>query len=408
VLELRESAGYLDPYIRIGNVDYSLLREEGHGLRELVILLTAIYREDWNLLVIDEPELHLHPSMTRLWLSELERVCRDGNRRAIVVTHEPSLARPTTAADLEAVWLFAPARVSKPLSTHVQVGTEAVLVEGVHDIAALTVALARAHPPEVVAQTELIECGGSGGVALWFEIAHSAGLNVRAVGDLDACLASEVQRVMDANHTVVKRYRSDLAAEPPKTSTVLRPLIEAMNAAGIGSNPKDRASWLANDVPEETGWASRRDKLLDVWRDTGFWLHEQGTLEDVLGLEVKGKEPAQVAAQTVGDIDDVAGWCAYELDPLGDVETLLGAAVERIAHNIMEALRVSPSTEFSAPVGSAADSDARLVRVEPLGDGRHRLVVLKPDDFAGRWLEFSRETPSTDLILQPAPAASES
>lgn len=428
VMELRENAGYLDPYIRIGNVEYSLLRDEGHGLRELVILLTAVYREDWQLLVVDEPELHLHPSVTRLWLSELERVCRTSNRRAVVVTHEPSMVKPATAADLDAVWLFSPGRPSMALSRHVPSGQEArvtaslrnnpqlisqlvfsprpVLVEGIHDVAALTVALNRTQPPEVVAQTDLIECGGSGGVALWFEIARAASLDVRAVADLDACLAPEVQRVMDAAVDVVTRYREDLAAEPAKTSTVIRPLIDAMNAAGVATDPKSRAKWLATEVPAETGWSSRREKLQTIWRDAGLWLHSQGTLEDVLQIDVKGREAAQAAASTPGGIDAVSDWCAYSLDPLGDVEVLLNAAVERIAHSIMEALGVNPGTQFSAPVGGSAVSDARLVAVDPLTEGRHRLTVLKPDTYAGHWLEFSRDTASSQLVLQPpSPAA---
>lgn len=423
IIELRENAGRLDPYIMVDNVEYSLLRDEGHGLRELVILLTAVYREDWQLLVVDEPELHLHPSLTRLWLSELERVCRSSNRRSVVVTHEPSMVKPATAADLQALWLFSPGRPSEPLSHHVRDGLDArvtaslqnnpqlvsdlvfsprpVLVEGVHDVTALSVALSRTQPPEVVAQTDLIECGGSGGVALWFEIARSAGLDVRAVADLDACFAKEVQRVMDATDDVTARYRQDLAVEPPKTSTVIRPLIDAANAGEVATDPKSRAKWLASQVPPSTGWSSRRQKLLTIWKDVGLWLHSQGTLEDVLKIRTKGVEAAQAAAESPGDIDAVANWCAYSLDPMGDVEILLSAAVERIAHSIMEALRVNPEAQFTGPVGGSAGSDSRLVAVEPLGNGRHRLRVRKPDALAGYWLDFSRHTPSSQLELQP-------
>lgn len=423
VMELRENAGLLDPYVRIGSVEYSLLRDEGHGLRELVILLTAVYRQDWRLLVVDEPELHLHPSMTRLWLSELERVCRAGDRRAVVVTHEPVMVKPQSANDLGAVWLFVPGRPSRPLSSYVPPKAESrvtsslqnnpqlisqlvfsprpVLVEGTHDVTALTVALGRTQPPEVVAQTDLIECGGSGGVALWFEIANSAGLDVRAVADLDACLAPEVQRVMDANGGVVLSYRNELAAEPPTTALAIRPLLDAMNIAKVPTDPKSRSVWLAKEVPPASGWEARRDKVLASWRQAGLWLHKQGTLEDVLGITTKGRDLAAAAAAQAGEIDLVAQWCAYELDPLGDVEMLLNAAVERIAHSIMEALRVNPDTEFNAPVGGSAASDARLVEVVPLGQGEHRLIVRKPDEFQGYALTFSRDTPSSQLVLAP-------
>lgn len=78
--------------------------------------------------------------------------------------------------------------------------------------------------------------------------------------------------------------------------------------------------------------------------------------------------------------------------------------MERIAHSIMEALGVNPEITFHAPVGGSAVSDARLVSVAPLGDGIHRLTVIKPDEFAGQWLNFSRDTPSSRLNLN-APEA---
>jgi hypothetical protein len=109
---------------------------------------------------------------------------------------------------------------------------------------------------------------------------------------------------------------------------------------------------------------------------------------------------AQAAASIPGDIDIVSGWCAYSLDPLGEVEILLGAALERIAHAIMEALRVNPEAAFRTPVGGSAISDARLVSVTPLGNGVHRLTVITPDSFAGRYLDFSRDTPSNELLLR--------
>lgn len=422
IIELRENAGYLDPYVQIGSVEYSLLRDEGHGLRELVVLLTAVYRQDWALLVVDEPELHLHPSMTRLWLSELERECRERGRHAIVVTHEPTMLKPSASSDLGAVWLFTAGRSSTRVSEHVPEDCAArvtsslrnnpqlvsqivfsprpVLVEGMHDIAALSVALTRTQPPEVVAQTDLVDCGGSGGVALWYSITRSMGLDVRAVADLDACLAPEVQKIMDANEEVLTRYRTDFAIEPPKSHAALRPLIDAMNTAGVPANPKERAAWMSSSVPPTTGWAARATKFIEIWKDAGFWLHPQGTLENVLGLSSKGRLAAQEAASGGGPIDEVAAWCAFRLDPMGDVELLLGAAVERIAHSILEALRVDPTAEFSSPVGGTAASDSRLVAVVPRGNGFHRITVVQPYEFAGQWLEFSRDTPSTALQLR--------
>lgn len=276
-----------------------------------------------------------------------------------------------------------------------------VLVEGVHDVAALSVSMERTKESEVVAQTDLAPCGGSVEVALWFEIAHELDIDVRAVADLDACLEPTVQRVMDSSPEVTRRYREELFQEPPKTSDILKPLLSEMRRAGVSASPKDRAKWLAASVPPATAHTGRRDKLLEIWRDQGLWLHPQGTIESVLGIEEKGVNQAGSAASMPGPIDVVVDWCAYELDLTGDVALLLNIAIERVAHSLMEAIRANPDSEFSVPVGPTAAADARLVDVIPQGEGVHRLVVRTPKEFEGYWLEFSRETPSSKLNLQP-------
>ncbi|MEU4089456.1 AAA family ATPase [Streptomyces aureus] len=430
-IQLRESSGYLDPYVLIGGVEYSLLRDEGHGLRELVILLAAAYRDDWNLLMVDEPELHLHPSMARLWLAELRKECIERDKRALIVTHEPSLLRVRDAGDLGAIWYFqagqnpaslacalvdrqrgeaTPRRrdqVSASLKTNPDLVSQLVfsprpvLVEGVHDVAALSASLERTKPSEVVAQTDLALCGSSAEVALWFEIAHTLGIDIRAVADLDACLEPSVQRVMDSYPEVTRRYADELFQEPPRTTEILKPLITEMKKAGVSASPKDKADWLARSIPAGTAHLLRKEKLLAIWRDHGMWLHEQGTIENVLGIETKGLNQAAQAASTPGPIDAVVDWCAYELDLMGDIELLLNIAVERVAHSLQEAIRADPSAQFTSPVGASSVADSRLVEVIPRGNGFHRLVVRTPKPFVGYWLDFSRDTAPSQLNLKP-------
>lgn len=428
-IELRESAGFLDPYVQIGNVEYSLLREEGHGLRELVVLLAAAYRQDWQLLIVDEPELHLHPSMARLWITELSAECERSGRRALIITHEPTLIKPKSADDLAAIWHFSVNRSPTKLSRHVldvQQGRvtaslqgnpqlvsqlvfspRPVLVEGPHDVAALTVSLARTQPPEVVAQTDLVECGGSGAVALWFEICSKIGLDVKAVADLDACFAPEVRRVMDATDKVVEGYKNELAVDPPTTANALKQLVSAMDAEGVPKDPKSRGAWLASSVPTNSGNFVRKEKLLNIWRSAGLWLHSQGTLEDVLSIANKGAEQARMAAQKPGAIDAVSDWCSYSLDLMGDVFILLGAAVEKIAHSVMETQRLNPRIAISNLVGASSKTDSRIVNIDCVSEGRHRLTVHAPKEFSGYWVEFSRDTPSSELNLRPPNVDSE-
>ena len=60
---LEWDSGYLMPMMRrSGDSDsYRLDRDECHGIKELLVLLTHLYNDSKQYLIIDEPELNLHP-----------------------------------------------------------------------------------------------------------------------------------------------------------------------------------------------------------------------------------------------------------------------------------------------------------------------------------------------------------
>lgn len=414
----RESAGFFDPYVAVNGVEYSLLRDEGHGLRELTILLAAIYSTDWTTLVVDEPELHLHPALAQLVISELNRECEQRQVHAVVVTHEPTMVRPTSADELEYIWLFQAGLAPRRFRSAIHPGSERrltasmqsnpqivsqlafaprpVLVEGVHDVAALTVALARTQSPAVVAQTELVACGSSNQVAVWFEFAKNLGLDVRAIADLDALFSGDVGRTLERNPEILRQFSDEFYVD--HAHEVVRPLIQAADLKGIEKKESARARWLATAIEAGSNDAKRRDRLIAVLRDEGLWLHPQGTLEDVLGNE-KGGTPHAEAAAKPGAIDAVAEWCAYDLDAMGDLAHMLREAVERIANNLTQALGADPNAVLTGPVGSTSVSDAKLVDVAHLGHGRYRITVKAPPEFAGYYAEVDRQTPPADILL---------
>lgn len=210
-----------------------------------------------------------------------------------------------------------------------------VLVEGVTDVAALATAIARTQPAAATSQTDLIECGGVTEVALWFQISKELGLDVRGVVDLDALFTSAVNQTMTDQTPVKEALRTELAAVPATVAEALKPLIREADASSIPKDPKSRAAWLST-ADLAAGHESRVDKLLAAWKDAGVWVHRSGTLESVLNIHTKGVHEARSAAEQPGEIDKVAGWCAYALDPSGELEILVNVAVERVAHNIMK------------------------------------------------------------------------
>lgn len=95
---------------------------ESSGILQLVALLAAIHNDEIGALLIDEPEISLHPQHQAFLLEEMERVAGDPTsptRKIIVIaTHSPTLLPIRTAKELPALVFFnsvrsAPAQVPK-------------------------------------------------------------------------------------------------------------------------------------------------------------------------------------------------------------------------------------------------------------------------------------------------------
>lgn len=376
-------------------------------------------------MVVDEPELHLHPSMARLWVSELVSECLKGGRHAVVVTHQPELIEPTTYEELSAVWSFAadraPRKMTEPileqqrprvatslarnprLVSQLVFSPRPVLVEGPTDVAALSAATMRSRPTEAAAQTDFIKCGGISELALWWELSTELLPNVRGVADLDALFSTDVRRAVESRPGVAEDTGKLFKTSSTKTSEILRPILRKADEAGVAPHQKDRSRWLAQfGATVDPNLVDRRDTLLDIWRRHGLWLHPQGDLEAVLGLSPSDKhvETARDAASTPGPIDDVVAWAAYGLDTKSDILNLLNHEVEVIAHEIIEAQRLDAELRCDSPLGVRKKTYGRLVSVTPEGVAAHRITVKVPEEYVGYWVTFSRETPPLEIYLR--------
>lgn len=94
--------GNLRPTVRYGLTAYPMFSDECHGVLELLALLTNIYDSNTKLLLIDEPELNLHPQYQAFVLDEIRRL----QKRVVVATHSPSFLAIETLSDLEGIICF--------------------------------------------------------------------------------------------------------------------------------------------------------------------------------------------------------------------------------------------------------------------------------------------------------------
>ncbi len=92
-----------------GNARYQSALEAS-GITQLVSLLAAIYDDTIGTLIVDEPEISLHPQLQAFIFEEMESVAGDwadpGKKRIIISTHSPSFLPLRSLADLPNIVFF--------------------------------------------------------------------------------------------------------------------------------------------------------------------------------------------------------------------------------------------------------------------------------------------------------------
>ncbi|MBI4192601.1 MAG: AAA family ATPase [Betaproteobacteria bacterium] len=90
---------------------YRLDRDECHGIKELLVLLTHLYNDEHPYLIIDEPELNLHPQYQAFFMQEVRKLAGDptadrGKKVIFLITHSPFMLDFRSAEDVKSVISF--------------------------------------------------------------------------------------------------------------------------------------------------------------------------------------------------------------------------------------------------------------------------------------------------------------
>jgi len=85
------------------------LKKESHGIKELLVLLTHLYDDSHKVLIIDEPELNLHPQYQAFLLEHIRKVSgnpNEGKKIIYLISHSPFILDFQTIDDLKSVICF--------------------------------------------------------------------------------------------------------------------------------------------------------------------------------------------------------------------------------------------------------------------------------------------------------------
>jgi hypothetical protein len=293
-MRLAEENGFLRPRLqRIeGGGEYKMREAEAHGLKELIVLLTFLYEDSTNCLIIDEPELHLHPQFQSFFIQEVRRIAgnpqQDQTKKLFfLITHSPYIVDVRTLEDLQHCIVFQPGKAPKAISlpdttdewsfrrliprlnTHHKqffFATRPIFVEGYQDQQIFSLIQEKKGRMLGAAGVSFIDVGGKDELDVFFRLCSRLQINGQIVADLDALLegrlrqsviadgrcrnfASEQGLGQDLSKALgqLEREASDVAATllaslkghselPPK----LLELREALGRAEVSKQTRDR------------------------------------------------------------------------------------------------------------------------------------------------------------------------
>ena len=156
-----------------------------------------------GLVIIDEPEIHLHYQFQNEYLRVIEEINKEQNCQYVLVTHSESLVNSVTihkikrfALDKEnhtvikAPTLSADQKLlikilDNTRSTYAFFAKKVLLVEGDTDRYFFKSVIQERHP-ELNQEIAVLDIGGKGGMNGWKEFFEGYGLGVYFIGDLDA------------------------------------------------------------------------------------------------------------------------------------------------------------------------------------------------------------------------------
>lgn len=198
--------------LRGHNQSYRLDRDECHGIKELLVMLTHLYDGQKQYLIIDEPELNLHPQYQSFFMQEVRKISGDPStdetkKIVFLITHSPFILDFRLEEDLKGVISFdleysVPKQVHNLLPGNFPYASfigrlnghhkqfffsdALIFVEGIRD-ARIVEAMMEARGVSVAgAGSCIIDAGGSGEVSHYLEICKGMGKEAHFLYDLDS------------------------------------------------------------------------------------------------------------------------------------------------------------------------------------------------------------------------------
>ena len=331
---------------RLGTSDsYRLDREECHGIKELIVLLTHLYDQRNRYLIIDEPELNLHPQYQAFFLQEVRKIAgnpnADPNKKVVfLITHSPFILGLRSTEDLKSIISFdleysPPKQVGSldmdisPMSNlmrrlnahHKQLffSDNPIFVEGIHD-AWLVEAMMEARGVSVAgAGSCIIDAGGAEEVNQYLKLCQSLGKSAHFLYDLDSLFGGNLRACIKDDESVqsflaLAGLGNDFGGYCGQLEQELTSLIAKLLSATLPQNLQPLSTFL-NGLGEKSQWKQEHWKKARTAVMTAISRHR----EDM------------VSAVSLPVVEDIEGRRTQILSALSakNIHVLPGGTIER-------------------------------------------------------------------------------
>ncbi len=231
-IRLVEEGGFLKPKIQnnSGGSEYGLKEKECHGLKELMTLLTFLYDESKNCLILDEPELHLHPQFQSFLLSEIRKFAGDPKvdptkKLFFIITHSPYFLDLRSIDDLKSILVchyneppnyvdnldgqdeYILRKFLPRFNTHHKqffFSPNPVFVEGYTDQQIITLLFDKLDYNISASGSSIIDVGGKDELAVFFRLCKKLNIKARIIADLDAFFKGKLREVVQEDECCTK------------------------------------------------------------------------------------------------------------------------------------------------------------------------------------------------------------
>ena len=203
---------------RAWNVEYMMEDVECHGLQKIISLLINLYSSSTDVIIFDEPELHLHPQFQLFFMNEIRQEAKHHcNKLFFLITHSPFFIDLRTPEDLEGVIVC---HINRP-PTHIEdlsredealfkrflprfntyhkqffFSDNQIFVEGYTDQQLFTYLLPYVENKANTAGTSVIDVGGKDELGVFCKVCSLIGTDARIITDLDSLFSGKLRDVV--------------------------------------------------------------------------------------------------------------------------------------------------------------------------------------------------------------------